>query len=198
MSATLLEIDGKQVEAEEGTTLLDAARSAGIEIPTLCQHDALEPYGGCRVCMVEIEKRGWTQLVASCVYTVEDGLVVRTRSDKIDRVRKTIVELLLAHAPDSPQLLALAEEYGADRDKFEPLSSFCVHCGLCVRYCAEVKKANAVGFLDRGNRREISFVPDLAATVCWDCKECFSLCPTSALQAAYVWTSAMVGLPAAQ
>lgn len=198
MSATLLEIDGKQVEAEEGTTLLDAARSAGIEIPTLCQHDALEPYGGCRVCMVEIEKRGWTQLVASCVYTVEDGLVVRTRSDKIDRVRKTIVELLLAHAPDSPQLLTLAEEYGADRDKFEPLPSFCVHCGLCVRYCAEVKKANAVGFLDRGNRREISFVPNLAATVCWDCKECFSLCPTSALQAAYVWTSAMVGLPAAQ
>jgi NADH dehydrogenase/NADH:ubiquinone oxidoreductase subunit G len=196
MSATL-EIDGRQVEADEGTTLLDAARSVGIEIPTLCQHDSLEPYGGCRVCMVEIEKRGWTQLVASCVYTVEDGLVVRTRSEKIDRVRKTIVELLLAHAPDSPQLLRLAGEYGADRDKYEPLSSFCVHCGLCVRYCAEVKKAYAVGFLDRGNRREISFVPELAATVCWDCKECFSLCPTSALQAAYVWTSAMVGAPAA-
>jgi bidirectional [NiFe] hydrogenase diaphorase subunit len=197
MSATL-EIDGKQIEAEPGTTLLDAARSAGIEIPTLCQHDALEPYGGCRVCMVEIEKRGWTQLVASCVYTVEQGLVVRTRSEKIDRVRKTIVELLLAHAPDSPQLLRLAREYGADKDRFEPLSSFCVHCGLCVRYCAEVKKANAVGFLDRGNRREIGFVPELAATVCWDCKECFSLCPTSALQAAYVWTSAMVGAPAAE
>ena len=92
----------------------------------------------------------------------------------------------------------LAETYGADPHRYEKEASFCIHCGLCVRYCAEVKKANAVGFLDRGNRREISFVPDLAATVCWDCKECFSLCPTSALQAAYVWTSAMVGLPAAQ
>jgi bidirectional [NiFe] hydrogenase diaphorase subunit len=192
MSATPLEIDGRKVEVQEGMTLLEAAQTAGIRIPTLCHHEKLEPYGGCRICMVEIEKRGWSKLVAACVYPAESDLVVRTRSDKIDRIRKTIIELLLAHAPDSPELLEMAGEYGADKDRFDAQASFCVHCGLCVRYCAEVKKANAVGFLDRGTRREISFVPELAATVCWECKECFSLCPTSALQAAYVWTSALV------
>lgn len=195
MSATQLQIDGKQVEAPEGTTLLEAAQSVGVHIPTLCHHEKLEPYGGCRICMVEIEKRGSARLVAACVYTVEPGLVVNTRSEKIDRIRKTIVELLLAHAPDSPELLAIAREYGADRDRFEAQASFCVHCGLCVRYCAEVKKANAVGFLDRGARREISFVPDIAAEECWKCMECFALCPTSALQAAYVWVSAIAGVP---
>ncbi|MCZ7664915.1 MAG: 2Fe-2S iron-sulfur cluster-binding protein [Thermoleophilia bacterium] len=195
MSATLLQIDGKQVEAQEGMTLLEAAQTAGIRIPTLCHHEKLEPYGGCRVCMVEIEKRGWSKLVAACVYPAESDLVVRTRSEKIDRIRKTIVELLLAHAPDSPELLALAREYGANKDRFEAQASFCVQCGLCVRYCAEIKKADAVGFLDRGTRREISFIPELAATVCWDCKECFSLCPTSALQAAYVLTTALVPHP---
>jgi NADH dehydrogenase/NADH:ubiquinone oxidoreductase subunit G len=192
MSATSLRIDGKHIEAEEGTTLLEAAQLAGIKIPTLCQHEGLEPYGGCRVCMVEIEKRGWSKLVAACVYTVEDDLVVRTRSEKIDRIRKTVLELLLAHAPDSPQLLSLAREYGADKDRFEAQASFCVHCGLCVRYCAEIKKANAVGFLDRGKRREIAFMPGIAAAECATCMECFALCPTSALQAAYVWVSALV------
>jgi bidirectional [NiFe] hydrogenase diaphorase subunit len=191
MSPTLLQIDGKQVEAPEGATLLEAAQAAGIRIPTLCHHEKLEPYGGCRICMVEIEKRGWSKLVAGCVYPAESDLVVRTKSEKIDRIRRSIIELLLAHAPDSPELLELAQEYGADRNRYEAQASFCIHCGLCVRYCAEVKKEHAVGFLDRGTRREISFVPDLAASVCWDCKECFSLCPTSALQAAYVWTTAL-------
>ncbi|MHB1345369.1 MAG: 2Fe-2S iron-sulfur cluster-binding protein [Thermoleophilia bacterium] len=192
MSEKLLQIDGKQFEVPEGITILEAAREVGIEIPTLCHHEGLEPHGGCRLCMVEVEERGWSKLVASCVYTVEKDLVVTTRSEKIDRVRKTILELLLAHAPDSPELLVLAQEYGADKDRFEKESSFCIHCGLCVRYCAEVKGAHAVGFLDRGARREISFVPEIAAKECWNCKECFPLCPTSALQAAYVLTKALV------
>ncbi|MHB9115696.1 MAG: 2Fe-2S iron-sulfur cluster-binding protein [Thermoleophilia bacterium] len=192
MSEKQLQIDGKQFEVREGITILEAAREVGIEIPTLCYHEGLEPHGGCRLCMVEVEERGWSKLVASCVYTVEKDLVVTTRSEKIDRVRKTILELLLAHAPDSPELLVLAQEYGADKDRFEKESSFCIHCGLCVRYCAEVKGAHAVGFLDRGARREISFVPEIAAKECWSCKECFPLCPTSALQAAYVLTKALV------
>lgn len=187
MSATLLQIDGRQVEATEDMTLLEAARSVGIHIPTLCHHERLEPHGGCRICMVEIDKGGRSRLVAACVYQAEDGLVVKTRSEKIDRIRKTVIELLLAHAPDSPELLHLGKDYGVERDRFEAQASFCVHCGLCVRYCAEIKKANAVGFLDRGERREIAFVPDIAAAECWSCMECFALCPTSALQAAYVW-----------
>jgi NADH dehydrogenase/NADH:ubiquinone oxidoreductase subunit G len=191
MSEILLQIDGKEVKAREGRTLLEAAQSAGISIPTLCHHEKLEPFGGCRICIVEVEVGGWTKLVVSCVYLVEENLVVRTRSEKVDRIRKTILELLLAHAPDSVELLDLAQEYGADKDRFEKEASFCIHCGLCVRYCAEVKKKHAVGFVDRGIRKEISFIPEIASKECWDCKECFPLCPTSALQAAYVLTEAL-------
>jgi bidirectional [NiFe] hydrogenase diaphorase subunit len=195
MSEIQLEIDGKEVKATEGMTVLEAARSAGIFIPTLCHHEKLEPFGGCRVCIVEVEVNGWTKLVVSCVYLVEENIIVRTRSEKVDRIRKTIIELLMAHAPDSPQLQNLAQEYGADRDRFEKDASFCIHCGLCVRYCAEVAKKNAIGFVGRGINKEISFIPEIAAKECDDCKECFPLCPTSYLQAAFVLTKALFSPP---
>ena len=191
MSEIQLEIDGKEVKATEGMTVLEAAQSAGIFIPTLCHHEKLEPFGGCRVCIVEVEVNGWTKLVVSCVYPVEENIIVRTRSEKVDRIRKTIIELLMAHAPDSPQLQDLAQEYGADRDRFEKDASFCIHCGLCVRYCAEVAKKNAIGFVGRGINKEISFIPEIAAKECNDCKECFPLCPTSYLQAAFVLIEAL-------
>jgi NADH dehydrogenase/NADH:ubiquinone oxidoreductase subunit G len=191
MSKIRLQIDGKEVTARKGMTILEAAQSVGIFIPTLCHHEKLEPFGGCRICIVEVEVRGLTKLVVSCVYLVEENLVVRTRSEKIDRIRKTLVELLLAHAPDSPPLQDLAVEYGADKDRFEKEASFCIHCGLCVRYCTEVKKKNAVGFVDRGIRKEISFIPEIASKECNSCKECFPLCPTSYLQAAFVLIEAL-------
>ncbi|MCL5057503.1 MAG: 2Fe-2S iron-sulfur cluster-binding protein [Actinobacteria bacterium] len=190
MSEIILKIDGREVAAREGMTVLEAAQKAGISIPTLCHHEKLEPYGGCRLCTVEAEIRGRTQLVASCLYPVEKNLVVRTRSEKVDRIRKMILELLLAHAPDAFELQDLAQEYGADKDRFEKEPSFCLHCGLCVRYCAEVKKKYAIGFVDRGTKREISFIPEIASNECWNCKECFPLCPTEALQAAFVLTKA--------
>ena len=192
MSEILVQIDGIEVKATEGMTVLEAARSAGISIPTLCHHEKLEPFGGCRLCIVEVQVGDWTKRVVSCVYTVEKNLIVRTRSEKIDKIRKMILELQLCHAPDSPELLEYAGEYGADKDRFEKEASFCIHCGLCVRYCAEVKKKNAVGFVDRGIRKEICFVPEIASKECWDCKECFPLCPTEALQAAYVLTKSLI------
>lgn len=199
MSEIILDIDGKEVSAREETTILEAARSVGIFIPTLCHHEKLNSYGACRICTVEVESRGRVSLVASCVYPVEPGLVVRTRSEKIDKIRKMLLEMALAHAPDSEVLCELAQEYGADKDRFEKESSFCILCGLCVRYCAEVKKKNAVGFIDRGAKREISFIPEIASKECWDCKECFPLCPTSYLQAAYVLTDALASpLPSSE
>jgi len=195
MSEILLQIDGKEVKATEGMTVLEAAQSADILIPTLCHHEKLQPYGGCRFCTVELDVRGSKRFVASCLYSVAQGLVVRTRSEMVDKVRKVILELLLAHAPDSVQLLDLAQEYGADRNRCEKESSFCILCGLCVRYCAEVKKKYAVGFVDRGTRREISFIPEIASKECWNCKECFPLCPTSYLQAAYHLTEALISPP---
>jgi bidirectional [NiFe] hydrogenase diaphorase subunit len=195
MSEILLQIDGKEVKAKAGMTLLEAARSVGISIPTLCYHEKLEPFGGCRLCIVELEMKGWSRLVVSCVYPVEKNLVVKTRSEKVDRIRKMIIELQMAHAPDAFDLQDLAKEYGAERNRFEKEPSFCIHCGLCVRYCAEVKKKHAIGFVDRGIRKEISFVPEIAAKECWNCKECFPLCPTEALQAAYVLAGALAAFP---
>jgi NADH dehydrogenase/NADH:ubiquinone oxidoreductase subunit G len=197
MADLLLHIDGTEVRAAEGMTVLDAAASAGIPIPTLCHHEKLEPYGGCRICVVEAEAGagGLRRLVAACAHPVEDGLVVTTRSAKIDRIRKSVLELLLAHAPESSRLQELAREYGADRDRFDKAASFCVHCGLCVRYCAEVKRLNAVGFIERGIRKEISFVPEIAARECDRCRECFPLCPTSYLQAVFVLTESLAFPP---
>ena len=172
MSDIILQIDGREVKAREGMTILEAAQTVGIEIPTLCHHEKLEPFGSCRLCTVEIEIKGWKKLV-------------------VDRIRKMIIELYLAHAPDSFILEKLEKEYGADRNRFEKESSFCIHCGLCVRYCAEIKQKHAVGFVDRGTRKEICFVPEIAMKECWDCKECFPLCPTEALQAAYVLSQAL-------
>ncbi len=195
MSDIVFQIDGKEVKAKEGQTVLEVAKANGISIPTLCWHELLEPFGACRLCIVEVESRGSKRLVVSCVYPAEKNISVTTRSEKIDRIRKMILELQLAHAPDAFILQDYAKEYGADKNRFEKEPSFCIHCGLCVRYCNEVKKANAIGFVDRGIRKEISFVPEIAARECWSCKECFPLCPTEALQAAYVLVEALAFPP---
>ena len=170
-----LEIDGKEVKAEEGMTILKAAQQASIEIPTLCFHEELEPYGGCRLCSVEIEKRGRTQIVASCCYPVEEGLKVKTTSEKVERIRKTIVELLLPMSPSGP-IQSLAQKYGIKKSRFQPESTRCILCGLCVRYCCEIKKENAVTFAGRGALRKITVVPEKAG-VCASCRACFDLCP---------------------
>ena len=193
MSDIHLQIDGKEIVAKEGMTILEAAKNAGISIPTLCHYEKLEPYGACRICTVEVEAQGRKQLVAACVYPAEANTVVTTRSAAIDEIRKTILELLLAHAPDATALQELAKEYGATENRFEKEPSFCILCGLCVRYCAEIKKKNALAFVDQGPKREICFVPEVASRECWNCKECFPLCPTSYLQAAYVLTQGLVG-----
>ncbi|OGA19384.1 MAG: (2Fe-2S)-binding protein [Betaproteobacteria bacterium RIFCSPLOWO2_12_FULL_63_13] len=195
MSNVSLQIDGKAVSAKEGMTLLEAARGAGISIPTVCYHEKLEPFGGCRLCVVEVEAGGRKSLVAACTHPVQQDQTVNTRSKQIDGIRKVLTEQLLAYAPESEVLQALAREYKADKDRFPREPSFCILCGLCVRYCAEVKQKYAVGFVDRGPSREISFVPELAATECWDCKQCFPLCPTSALQAAFVLTRSLRASP---
>jgi NADH dehydrogenase/NADH:ubiquinone oxidoreductase subunit G len=195
MSEFLLRIDGREVEARQGMTIFEAAQNAGIFIPTLCHHKKLESYGACRICTVEIDNRGRTLLVAACLYPVEKNLVVRTRSETIDKIRKMILELILAHAPDAGALQDLARTYGANRARFEKEASFCILCGLCVRYCAEVKKKNAIAFVDRGVRREINFIPEIASKECWRCKECFPLCPTSYLQAAYFLTEGLAFPP---
>jgi NADH dehydrogenase/NADH:ubiquinone oxidoreductase subunit G len=178
MKVVTLEIDGKKVKTEEGKTVLQAARNAGIEIPTLCYLENLEPEGACRFCMVEVTKGKWPRLVASCCYPVEEGLVVKTSTERINKIRKVLLELILPIAPTGPHL-HLAEKYGLKESRFplEPTEepSYCTLCALCVRYCAEIKKWNAVGFRGRGVDRKIALIAGIAEQ-CTLCRECYRIC----------------------
>lgn len=186
-----LEIDGKEVKAKEGATVLEAAKGAGIEIPTLCYHEKLKPYGACRICSVEIEKGGGIRVVAACGYPVEESLVVKTRSPRIDRIRKTIVELVAPTVMIDGDIVGgmkeLADEYKANIHRFESRFSAtptrCILCGECVRYCDEVVGAHAIGFVGRGIERRVAFFPERAFRFCSGCMGCFYVCPTGKIGA---------------
>ncbi|MCK5653805.1 MAG: (2Fe-2S)-binding protein [Dehalococcoidia bacterium] len=175
-----LTINKREVRAKEGMTILEAARDAGIHIPTLCYHEKLATYGACRLCTVEISRNGRTQLVTACVYPADDGLVVKTDSPRLTKIRKMLLELMLASSP-AKTIQGLAQQYGVAKPRFEAKKTNCILCGLCVRYCNEIKQANAIGFVGRGTERRVVFFPEIASTVCASCRECFSLCPTGKL-----------------
>ena len=182
MERITLNIDDKEVTGEKDRTVLEVARSVGIDIPTLCYNEKLEPYGACRLCLVEIGTPPRTRLVTSCVYPAADGLVVETRSERVVQTRKMLLELLVARAPGAKIIKDLAEEYGVTKARLRKTATFCILCGLCVRYCAEIKKADAVGFIGRGIEREVMFIPEIATKSCPPCRECFPLCPTGVLE----------------
>jgi len=171
MKTLQFEMDGKKVTAEEGATLLDVARKNGIRIPTLCYDEKLEPYGACRMCMVEVTKGKRTKLVASCVYPAEDGIVVQTNTEKVRKIRTLVLELLWPSVNEK----FVASEYGVKKSRFRTEHSDCCLCGLCARYCAEVTKRNAVFFKGRGIEREMAILPDMVAE-CTYCGKCFGLC----------------------
>ena len=189
--AIALTIDGREISADPGQTILEAAREAGIDIPALCFHRKTRPYGACRICSVEAEKDGKVKVVASCGYPAEAGLVVRTRSPRIDRIRKAIIELVAPRATldgdFGGDLKKLADEYGADIHRFEVRlrvkSPRCILCGICVRYCDEVVGAHAIGFVGRGIDRRVVFFPERASKVCANCLGCFKICPTGKIGA---------------
>lgn len=172
-------IDNNLVEAEEGSTVLEAAKKSGIHIPTLCFHEKIKPHGACRLCLVEIEKRGRSRIVASCAYPAEEGLKVSTESVKVEKIRKLLVEIYMAMFPFNPEIKLLAKKYNLSGTRFNKENDYCILCGLCVRYCAEVKGNNAIGFVGRGTSKKVTFIPDSAYfKYCKDCMECMPICPT--------------------
>jgi len=179
-------IDGQKVKVNEGDTILRAAEKAGIHIPTLCYHEKIKPHGACRLCLVEIERNSRSKIVASCAYPVEDNLTVYTESPKVEAIRKNLVELYLALFPFNPEIKRLAKKYRLKGTRFKKENNYCILCGLCVRYCKEVKKNNAIGFVGRGINRKVTFIPDSAYfKYCENCMECMDICPTGVFPSNY-------------
>jgi len=177
-------IDGKEVSGQEGWTILEVAKSHGIDIPTLCYHPAVEPYGGCRLCVVEVDDGCRSRVVVSCIYPIRQGIKVLTSSDRVDNVRRWIVQLLLDEGPGSVQLQQLAKTYGVKPSRFKAAGKgqLCLLCGLCVRVCDEVVGVQGLSFGNRGLRREITSPFHAASKDCVSCGTCLYVCPTGAME----------------
>jgi bidirectional [NiFe] hydrogenase diaphorase subunit len=175
-------INGRRVEARDGEYVLAAARRAGIEIPTLCEHKAVEPFGSCRLCMVEVTKeswKGWKGLMTACLYPAAPDLIIETDSERVLHVRRNVLDLLLARCPESELIQRLAAEHGVQQTSFTPRdeADLCILCGLCTRICEQSATA-AISTIKRGHEREIGTPWGTMPPDCIGCLACAHICPT--------------------
>lgn len=197
-----LKINGREVSVPEGTTLMEAAEQAGQKIPVICYHEATSPEGICRQCVVEVE--GWRNLAPACITPASEGLDVSTNSERVQRARRTILEMLNASVDlsQAPELQQQMETYQADPDRFPGAKqrdfdvlddnpfyvrdySQCVMCWRCVQACADdIQYTYALSVGGRGHDSKISTFFDLPMpdTTCVFCGNCVGVCPTNALQ----------------
>lgn len=179
-----LTIDGKKIKAKEGKMILQVARDNGIHIPTLCCSDALEPYGACRLCVVEIKNGNITSLETACTYQAENKLEVKTDSPAVIKARKLVLELLLARCPNVKIVQTLAAEYGIEKpdEHLRLENEYCILCGLCVKACNEVVEAGAIGFVGSGKDKHVDSPFGLEAENCIGCGACAFVCPTGIIK----------------
>jgi len=180
-----VKINGLQFSVEKGTTVLEAAQFLGFPIPTLCHMEGLTPYGACRLCVVEVGTGAQARLVTSCTYPVEEGMVVRTASERVLRARRMIIELLLASCPQSKVIQDLASKHDVHSQRFKQEYEDCILCGRCVRMCEEQMVAKAIGFRGRGERRSIGTPFDIKSEQCRQCGGCIYVCPACMLRCTY-------------
>ncbi len=173
-----LKIDGINIHAEKGTTVLEAANTMGIKIPTLCYEPGLTEYGACRVCVVEVVKGDWSSLEASCTLPVKEGMRIRTNSERVKKARKVIIELLLSTCPNSKTLQDLASNFGVNKVRVTIKDKNCILCGLCVRYCKEQMQSGGLGFIGRGAERKVGTAYGACPPECRNCNGCEWICPT--------------------
>ena len=178
-------IDGKKVRVRKETTILDAARKAGIWIPTLCYHASVSPPATCRLCMVELDRGGWKELVTSCNYPVRRDIVVSVSSERAVRARRGVMELLLARAPECEELKTLARRMGVEGTPYPKVTESqrnCILCGLCTSVCEEVIGKSAIGFVGRGVDRTVAAPFRQASEDCIGCGACAVVCPVGTIQ----------------
>jgi bidirectional [NiFe] hydrogenase diaphorase subunit len=175
-------IDGQSVEGKEGENILEVALDAGIEIPHLCYHESVKPYGACRLCLIEVARKGKARMTTACTYPVMEGIEVSTRTEKVLRARRMIIELILGMCPGDPLIQQMAGEMGVQEVRFKKEDKDCILCGLCARVCEEVVGANAIQFAFRGDRREM-IPPFLGEAMnCIACGACVVACPVDVIK----------------
>ena len=175
-------IDRVEVEAEEGQNVLQVALDNGFDIPHLCYHEALEPYGACRLCQVEVTKGNRTRLTTSCNYPALEGIKVQTGTEKVMKARKMVIELLVARSPNVPIIKDLAEEYSVGTPRFTLEDDDCILCGLCERVCREIVGVEAISFLGRGSNRKVGPPLEINPQTCIACGACVYICPTDCIK----------------
>ncbi len=176
-------VDGQMVQIEQGAPIIEAARKLGIFIPTLCYHESVKPYGSCRLCMVEVVQNRQSRLVTSCNFPVDNGMEVFTDTAKVRKIRRMVVELLLARCGDVPLIRTLARQMGIETSRFKKKEKKeCILCALCVRFCEEVVGVGAIGLANRGTEREVATPFRMASDVCIGCGSCTYICPTGCIE----------------
>ncbi|MBM4176982.1 MAG: 4Fe-4S dicluster domain-containing protein, partial [Ignavibacteria bacterium] len=178
-----VKIDDKQVQVAEDTSILKAAEKAGIWIPTMCYSELFEPYGVCRLCSVEVVRGKRSRVVTACNYPCREGLTVYTNSEKIQWIRKLIIEMMLSRWPNVKVVKDMAEKLGVTQPRFESLErdedpNACILCGMCVNVCRDLVKAEILGFSNRGIKREVVLPFDMKSDKCIVCGACAQVCPT--------------------
>jgi bidirectional [NiFe] hydrogenase diaphorase subunit len=176
-----LTIDGQQIQTKDNRTLLEAAREHAIWIPTLCFHEALKPYGGCRLCVVELDTPRGPKVVAACTHPCEEGAVVSTNTEIVRQSRRVAAELLLARAGHIPFIQELAASLDVHSTPYELPQDACVLCARCVRACREIVGVGAISMAGRGAAREVTPPFRTASADCIECATCALVCPTGAI-----------------
>lgn len=178
-------IDGRKVRVKKDATILDAAKKAGIWLPTLCYHPAVSGDASCRLCMVELDRGDWRQLVTACNYPVRRDIVVYAFSERAQQARRGVMELLLARAPESEELKALAERMGVKETHYPKVTESqrnCILCGLCVQVCEQIIGQAAIGFAGRGVERTVAAPFRQASEDCIGCGACAAICPVGTIK----------------
>jgi NADH dehydrogenase/NADH:ubiquinone oxidoreductase subunit G len=181
-----LTVNGRRVTVDSDATILDAARAAGVEVPTLCHFDGLEAWGGCRLCVVDMSQANWDEnwfkVVTACNHPAKDGMTVVTDSERITETRRVVLDLLLARCPDTPLVQRWARTYGIEKTTYtlNPEPDDCILCGLCTRVCDHIG-VSAISSVNRGWGREIAPPFNQPPPDCIGCLACAEICPTDCI-----------------